>query len=316
FVVNSGGQKLQGYAVTQITNSDGSVEDRLTGTIGNIKIENGDAPPRSTSRIDFGANLSADAEAPTVTPFDAASPDTYNHSTSLPVYDSQGNQHTMSLYFVKDGNAANTWAVHFTLTDKAGTTTPGSAAATLSYTDNGTFDMTAGTPTADIEFDLSGFSTATKPQGAASPLQIKMDFSSTTQFGGASSTNALSQNGYSSGRLVGVEVDDKGQVQGRYSNGENKLLGQVSLFDFRNVQGLEPVGDSNWVQTSASGEAVPGAAQTASLGSVVSAALESSNVEMTKELVKMISAQRSFQANAQVISASDQMQQTILQTMR
>lgn len=152
-----------------------------------------------------------------------------------------------------------------------------------------------------------------KPTSATEPLQLSLDFLTATQFGGQSSTNNLVQDGYASGTLVGVNVSDSGIMFGRYTNGQSKVLGQVALFNFRNVQGLSPVGDTAWAETSASGQPISGPPGSARLGLIRGGALEGSNVEMSDQLVNMIQAQRNFQANAQVIQTADQLTQTLLQ---
>ncbi|MBZ4194926.1 MAG: flagellar hook protein FlgE [Candidatus Contendobacter sp.] len=144
------------------------------------------------------------------------------------------------------------------------------------------------------------------------PPGVTLKFDDTTQYGSPSSTNAATQDGYATGRIVGVDVGEDGTMNGRYSNGQAKVLGQVTLANFRSTPGLSPIGDTSWVETAASGQPVKGPPGTASLGLVRAGALELSNVELSEQLVKMISAQRNFQANAQVISTADQMTQTLL----
>ncbi|CDH43776.1 flagellar hook-basal body complex protein [Candidatus Contendibacter odensensis] len=146
----------------------------------------------------------------------------------------------------------------------------------------------------------------------ADPLLLTVDFSSTTQFGGAFSSNILTQDGYAKGRLTGMAVDKNGELSGQYNNGQSKLMGQVVLANFASVQGLQPVGDTNWAETSASGPALVGSPQTGTLGKLVPGALEASNVDLTEQLVNMISAQRNFQANSQVISTNSTLYQSIL----
>lgn len=171
-------------------------------------------------------------------------------------------------------------------------------------------DIAATKPASTTPFDPDYAAPETPINGSNGGVVIKFD--TATQFGSASSTNQASQDGYASGRIVGVDVGEDGTISGRYSNGQAKILGQVILVNFANVQGLSPIGDTSWVQTSASGQPVIGPPGTASLGLVRAGALELSNVELSEQLVKMISAQRNFQANAQVISTADQMTQTLL----
>jgi len=149
----------------------------------------------------------------------------------------------------------------------------------------------------------------------AAPLNLTLNYASnvaTTQYGGPFSINSLAQDGFMTGRLTGVDVGEDGIVTARYNNGESKALGQVVLANFANSQGLRQMGDSNWVETADSGPALVGAPGTASLGMIQSGALEASNVDLTEQLVNLITAQRNFQANAQVISTADTITQTII----
>jgi flagellar hook protein FlgE len=160
--------------------------------------------------------------------------------------------------------------------------------------------------------DLISISNWTPSGGAQGPQLVNIDFSSSTQFGAPFSVQALSQDGYSTGRLSGVNVDVSGTIFARYSNGQSLALGQVALANFGNTQGLSPVGDTGWVETFDSGPALIGAPGTADLGAVQSSALEDSNVQLTEQLVALIVAQRNFQANAQTIRTADAVTQTII----
>lgn len=148
--------------------------------------------------------------------------------------------------------------------------------------------------------------------GAVSPQVFSLNFGNSTQFGSPFSVQGLSQDGYSTGRLSGVDVDSSGVIFARYSNGQSQALGQVALANFGNVQGLSPQGDTSWIETFASGPALIGAPGTADLGIIQSGALEDSNVQLTDELVSLIVAQRNFQANAQTIRTADAVTQTII----
>ena len=141
---------------------------------------------------------------------------------------------------------------------------------------------------------------------------FEIDISELSQFGSAFSVNDLNQNGYTTGRLVGLDVDGSGVILSRFSNGESQILGQVALANFNDVEGLAPVGDSVWVGTFASGDAVIGAPGTASLGVLTASAVEQSNVDLSNELVNLIIAQRNYQANSKTIETADTIQQTIL----
>lgn len=148
--------------------------------------------------------------------------------------------------------------------------------------------------------------------GAAGPQLMSMNFNNSTQYGAPFSVLALSQNGYSTGLLAGVNVDSSGVIFAKYNNGQSLALGQVALANFGNVQGLNPQGNTSWVETFSSGSALIGAPGTAELGGIQSGALENSNVELTDELVELIVAQRNFQANAQSIKTEDAVTQTII----
>ena len=123
-----------------------------------------------------------------------------------------------------------------------------------------------------------------------------------TQYGGTFSVNTITQDGYTTGRLIGIDIDKTGIVQARFTNGRSQPLGQVALANFANPQGLQQLGDTNWAETFASGQALRGQAGNSGFGLVQSGALEASNVDITAQLVNMITAQRNFQANAQMIS--------------
>lgn len=150
------------------------------------------------------------------------------------------------------------------------------------------------------------------PSGGGAAMTLTQDYSSTTQFGSAFSVNALSQDGYTTGRLSGLDIDGEGIIFARFTNGQSSVQGQIALADFPNSQGLQPVSDTSWGETFASGAVTVGSPGTASLGLIQAGALEQSNVDLSEELVNMIIAQRSFQANAEVISTSDTITQSII----
>ena len=147
---------------------------------------------------------------------------------------------------------------------------------------------------------------------ATTPLLFNLDFAGTTQFGAANGVNSLQQDGYTSGRLTGVSVSADGTIRGNYSNGQSKDLAQVALANFTNPNGLASLGGNQWAETSTSGPALVGAPNTGTLGVLQSAAVEESNVDLTAELVKMITQQRNYQANAQSIKTQDQIMQTLV----
>jgi flagellar hook protein FlgE len=148
--------------------------------------------------------------------------------------------------------------------------------------------------------------------GATTPLAFALDYTGTTQYGAAFGVNNLAQNGFTSGHLPGFNISDTGIVLGTYSNGLNRNLGQLVLASFRNPQGLNPIGNNQWAETAQSGLPIVGVAGSGSLGVLQSSALEQSNVDLTNELVDMITAQRNYQANAQTIKTQDTIFQTLV----
>jgi flagellar hook protein FlgE len=305
YVVNNADLRLTGFQV--------DASGQLNSTLGEIHLPTTDIQPQATSRVDFGLNLDATVVPPQTTPFDYLDPGSYNFSTAVTVYDGQGTSHSLTAYFVKNAGA-NSWTTYYSLdgTDPSHVT---AAASNLQFTEAGLLDP-ASAPI-DLSIDLNAVlqektGDPAVTTGATSPLTVTLHFDPSTQFGSPFSTNSAVQDGYASGRLLGVNVSENGTLFGRYSNGQSKVLAQVALVNFPNAQGLSPIGDTNWMQTYASGEPIVGAPGTANLGLINSGAVEDSNVELTEELVNMINAQRSFQANAQVISTADSMTQTLL----
>jgi len=147
----------------------------------------------------------------------------------------------------------------------------------------------------------------------AGPLAMNFNFSKTTQYGDAFAVSSIQQDGFTTGTLSGVNIDTSGVVEAQYTNGQSVQLGQVALANFADPNGLAQQGNSSWAQTAASGQALYGQAGTAGLGQVESGSLEESNVDVTTQLVEMITAQRAFQANAQMISTENQITQTVIQ---
>ena len=143
-------------------------------------------------------------------------------------------------------------------------------------------------------------------------MNVSLDVADLTQYGSVFSVNALVQDGFTTGRLSGIDISDTGVVTARFTNGQSRTLAQVALANFSNPQGLRQLGDTSWAESFESGAALVGAPGSGSLGLVQSGALEGSNVDLTEQLVNMITAQRNFQANAQVITTADTVTQTII----
>jgi len=277
--------------------------------------------------------------------FDPNDQETYNAATSSTIFDSLGNPHTLTMFFVKDRFDAadpqsleNTWTMHVQVDGRdvgdpdpnlppPQDTEPTLASFQVRFNEDGTLDTGATEPVLIsnwVPLDEDG-----NPNGASGPVpellggslpiadpptssnfQVRLDGS--TQFGSGFALNSVDQNGFASGELSGLSVNESGMVDARFTNGESLTLGQVALADFSNAQGLQPVGDSGWVETRDSGEPVIAAASSGSLGAITSSALEDSNVDLSEQLVQMLIAQRNFQANARTITTSDEITQTII----
>jgi len=291
FVVNANNQRLQVYPPV----SGGTAFD--TANLSDLQLSTADNPPSATTSIETGVNLPANASVPATATFDANDPTSYNHTTSVTIYDSLGAPHTANLYFAKAATA-NDWNLNVQVDGVAA-----GPATTLSYSDSGQLLAPAGG-----SITLPAVTTTT----GSAPLNLTLELNGSTQYGERFGVNSLRQDGYATGRLTGVEVTEEGIVQARFTNGQATPLGQVALANFANTQGLQQLGDSTWGETFASGPVIRGQAGTTDFGQIQSGALEASNVDLTEQLVNMITAQRNFQANAQMISTSDQVTQTII----
>ncbi len=218
----------------------------------------------------------------------------------MTVYDSLGNDHIATMYFVKTGGGF--WDVYQQL-DGGATTLASAASPTL------TFD-TSGALTAGANNTLTLAIPASF--GAATPQSVTLDFTGSTQYGSAFGVNRQTQDGYASGRLSGITISEDGTVQGRYSNGQSRNLGQIVIANFASPNGLISLGNNLWAESPASGQPLVGAPGTGSLGVLVAGSVEESNTDLTAELVNMITQQRAYQANAQSIKTQDQILQTLV----
>jgi len=301
FIVDSASKRLTGYAA----DSNGNI---LSGAAVDLQINTADIKPVATTKIEGTINLdSRNNPMPAAPVFSSTDPTTYNNSTAVTVYDSLGNSHTLQNFFRK--TAANVWDIYTTVD---GAPVPASGATTAQMT----FTGTGVTPTivpALPSVTFTPMNTATTPvaNGAAN-VTTTIDYSKSTQFGSAFSINALSQDGFTSGRLSGFNTASDGTIVGRYSNGQSKNLGRVVLSSFTNPNGLQSLGGNAWAVSASSGPALTGAPGSGLLGVLQSSAVEDSNVDLTAELVNMITAQRVYQANAQTIKTQDQVLQTLV----
>jgi flagellar hook protein FlgE len=291
----------------------------------------------------FGA-LSEDEFTPTVmNAFDPLDQKTYNHTTSTTMYDSLGNNHVLTQYFVKEPldpnrpNEQNIWAMYAQVDGQdvgdpdstlnfPDNLTPTRARYELFFNQDGTLDTDAtgeiyvtNWDPIDENGDSSGALNSVNVLEGGLPLttppsnsNFKITLDGSTQFGSAFSVSEVNQNGYTTGRLAGLEVDQGGVIFARYTNGQAQVLGQVALSNFRNPEGLTSLGGTAWAESFESGVGTTGSPRTSSFGQVRSSALEDSNVDISEELVGLIIAQRNFQASAKTIETMDQVTQTIL----
>ncbi|MGZ3236345.1 MAG: flagellar hook protein FlgE [Burkholderiaceae bacterium] len=298
YIINSNGARLTGY----IANSAGVLS---TGAPADLNINTADIAPQVTTKI--GAILNLDSRSPVIaSTFVATDPTTYNNATSVTVYDTLGNSHVLQTYFQK--TAASTWKVYASLDGNA---TPAfvppatqAAVGTVTFTGAGAISSVA--PTNPLSLSL------TVGTGATSPFTVSLDYTGTTQYGANFGVNSLTQDGFTSGHLSGFNVSADGTIVGSYTNGKSATLGQVVLANFTDPNGLQSLGNNVWAATAASGAALVGPPASGSLGVLQSSAVEDSNVDLTAELVNMITAQRNYQANAQTIKTQDQVLQTLV----
>jgi flagellar hook protein FlgE len=319
FITNSEGMRLQGYAIDAATG-------KSNGIAGDIQLPTLGVGPHVTTSGELALNLDSRTPAPDATTpaFSLTDAKSYTSSTSMAVYDQQGNEQVMSLYFRRTATD-NQWEVYAALDGGAVPPVSGGGAqqpvgrltflpdGKLDAANSGTLSGGALTP-GDMTLNLP-FATSTlpvPPGTSTTDAPISLSFDGSSQYGRPFGVTATSQDGYTSGQLTGFGIAPDGTVEARYSNGKTLGAAQIALADFRNEQGLAPVGNNLWKETPASGQPALSAPGTANLGSLQGGALEESNVDLTQQLVDMITAQRAYQANAQTIKTQDQMLSTLV----
>jgi flagellar hook protein FlgE len=305
FIVNNQGQQLMGYPA----DGTGVIQP---GQATAMQLPSAGINPNATSAMQIEMNL--DSRAATTVPasgsIDFSDPRTYNNATSLTVYDAKGQDVAMTYYFQKSAN--DTWNVYATANgtsvnvDASGNPLP---VTTLDFPSSGGAPTS---PTTPVAVDITAATTNAAGAQIVVPLNMTMDFSGATQYGATFGVTDLKQDGYAPGQLSGISIEDNGIVMARYSNGQSKPAGQVELASFRNPQGLQSLGGNAWASSYASGNPILGTPSQGNMGVLQSGALEESNVDLTAELVNMITAQRIYQANAQTIKTEDQIMQTLV----
>jgi flagellar hook protein FlgE len=300
YMVNLEGMRVQGYQA----DATGSI---VPSGVGDIQVGNASASPRASANVTIRANLQADATSPAAWDVTQAAT-TSNFSTGTTVYDSLGSSHQIDMYFRKNG--AGDWEWHG-VTDGGGLT--GGVAGTPT-------EVASGTLTYDSQGRLTAATTAVNnftPLGANSPQPLNFNFGTpspggtgldgVTQFAAPSATSFLSQDGYAPGDLSRISIDPKGQVVGSFTNGQTRILAQETVANFEAPDQLNRVGGNLYSAMPQAGTPVIGAPSTADRGAIVAGALEQSNVDMAGEFIRMIAAQRDFQANAKTLNTADQL---------
>ncbi len=326
YIANSQGRYLQTYP----TDALGNVTSTSINTLVPLQLQTTTGAPQATTEVEVGVNLDATTAANRLDPgaFNPADAGTYHHSTATTVFDSLGTSHILSYYFVNDTVNATTnpapgtdnqWVVFpfldgvaIDFDDAAAVTVAGQDAAILNFNADGSF--AGSTPAAGSLGTTITAGVAPLTNGAAT-LVIEHDFAnnSPTQFASNFSVAVLQQDGFATGRLTGLDIGEEGLIQASYSNGRQVPLGQIAFATFPSEQGLQDVGDAQWVETVDSGQVLTGIPGSGSLGRIQSGALEASNVDLTEQLVNLIIAQRNFQANARSIETNNTITDTVIQ---
>lgn len=304
FIVNNEGLQLMGYPA----DAQGLIQPGMARA---VQLPTAGISPNATTEIEMEMNLDSRAgvTAPTSgAQIDFTDPSTYNNATSVTVYDQRGQDVALTYYYQK--SAADTWNVFVTAN---GVPINGTAAAPLPSTTM-TFGPSGAAPTAPagpVSIDIPA--TTNAAGGLTLPITgIQLDLGGATQYGSSFGVTDLTQDGFAPGQLTGINMESNGIIMARYSNGQSRPAGQIELANFRNPQGLQPQGGNLWTSSFASGDPVVGVPSEGNMGALTAGALEESNVDLTGELVNMITAQRVYQANAQTIKTMDQVMQTLV----
>ncbi|NTS75401.1 flagellar hook protein FlgE [Catenovulum sp. SM1970] len=345
FVVSNGGNYLQVYPV----NEDGTSQGVSLSTTSPLRIPDSAGVPQASSEIDMTMNLDAREAGLDPALFDPTDDTTFHARSSITVYDSLGASHIMTTYYVKSNQPPTTageteWYAFATIDTDPGTgqpypldlnaIAPGggytqvTAAPTGAIGDGDYVGVPISFNSSGIVTRVNGYQPGIDPEpfvqtqtfasanfltnGADGGQQITIDYDAPTQFASDFEVTALEQDGATVGRLTGVTIDETGLVSANYSNGTVDNIGRIALVRFANDQGLQQIGDTSWKESLASGEPLAGEAGSGTFGDIRSSALEQSNVDLTKELVDLITAQKAFQANSRSLDVNSQLQQTIL----
>lgn len=317
YMVTSNDEFLLGYDVNPDTGDVLSYEPKPI----NIPAQFG--KPKQTANVELGANLPAGGKLKDPALFDITDPETYNRTTSSTIYDSMGQPYKLTSYYLKDQAQANTWQTYYTVTDKTGekpinvvggdaTTPTGHIGHTMKFNNDGTLaSMNNGQQIVTEPLGLGANPVELNGADANQTLSFSLD--SATQFAAPFELTKFVQDGATTGFLTKIDFDENGSVLATYSNGQNTILGRVGLVRVANEQGLDKKGGTQWDSTQFSGDKIWGESNKGSFGTISNGVIEQSNIDMTQELVDLISAQRNFQANSRALEVHNQLQQNILQ---
>ncbi|MGR5408629.1 flagellar hook protein FlgE [Vibrio sp. PNB22_8_1] len=320
YMVTANDEFLLGYEVNKDTGDVLSYEPQP------LKIPAEFGKPKQTANIEVGVNLPANGDLKDPTQFDFSDPDTYNRSTSSTIYDSMGQSYKLTTYYLKDQTQPNTWQTYYTVTDKSGekplnvangdaATPTGHIGHTMKFNNDGTLaSLNNGQPITSVALGDPATNGSPVDLNGADPAQtLNFGLNSATQFAAPFELTKFDEDGATTGFLTKIDFDEYGSVLGTYSNGENVTLGRVALVRVPNEQGLDKKGGTQWDSTQFSGDKIWGESNKGSFGTINNGTLEQSNIDMTQELVDLISAQRNFQANSRALEVHNQLQQNILQ---
>jgi len=288
YLVDATGKNVQGY---------GPTVGGVLGMMGDIQIPTGQIPAVASNRVTYAGNLSNDWANPTVTPFNKDNQASYNMVKQSVAYDSLGSQHTVSQYFVR--TSPNNVSVYYSVDGAAATTSHA-----LTFDGNGQLTGTAAT----------GPNISFTPPGAAA-VTLNFDYTGTTKFAGEATTTTNRSNGYASGTFVGVELAEDGSIVAKYSNEQQQVVGTVAIATFPDEGSLVSVSDTAWIANSNSGAPLYTTPGVGLGGKLSKGTLEGSNVDITSELVGLMTSQRNYQANSKVITAENQMMQSLMQAL-
>lgn len=279
-----GNNRVQGYQAV-----NGSLPSG--GSIGDLQISNSPLPAKASESVLEKVNLDANSSIPSGT-FDPNDSSTYNFPSNVSVYDSLGNTHTVTSYYIK--TAANTWDVHVYVDGNS------AGSGTMSFSTSGQLTGTTG-------LDTLSYSPT---NGATSPQAFSINMAGSTQFGDKNSVSLTQADGYPPGNFSGVDIDEDGMVYMQYSNSQKIVAGQIAVANFQSPEGLVDIGNMSWIASPSSGNAMIN--QSNSLRNIRAGYVELSNVDLTAEMVNLLGAQHTFQANAQVESVYNEVMQTVI----